>query len=185
MQSQQKEERIKAALSKLSGVEKFFGKREINELPRVLWEDELPEAIVQGTYESSHGLLIATNKRVIFLDKGIISFKMEDFAFDKISSIEFKSGMIWGEIVVYSSGTRSIFKDVYKDKAREFVDYLRARVSGVSEHASVKTVSDKPPTNAVVDDSRVVALEKLAALKERGVLSAEEFDSEKRRILNT
>ena len=53
----------------LDGVNKPFAKRELKELPNILWEDEDVENAIAGKYDNRMGLLIATNKRLIFVEK--------------------------------------------------------------------------------------------------------------------
>ena len=77
---------------------------EIKELPLILWENELPEKLITGTYNNGRGMLVATNRRLIFIDKGMVSLKVEDFSYDKISSIESKTGMVFGSLTIYASG---------------------------------------------------------------------------------
>ena len=60
-------EEIKPILSQLDGASTFFAKKEIKELPSILWENEMPEAIIQGRYQNSIGVLVCTNKRLIFM----------------------------------------------------------------------------------------------------------------------
>jgi hypothetical protein len=82
-------EDIKKQVSSLDGTSMLLGRKEIKELPSILWEDECVEQIIQGTYNNGNGILVATNKRLVFVDKGIIfGLKVEDFPYDKITSIQ-------------------------------------------------------------------------------------------------
>jgi len=81
---------IQNQIKNLSGLESFLGRREIKELPSILWDNEKVENIIQGLYNNGNGILVGTNKRLIFIDKGIIfGIKVEDFSYDKISSIQY------------------------------------------------------------------------------------------------
>jgi len=173
------EDAIQQAISKLSGTEKFFGRREIKELPKILWEDELPERVVQGLYNNSNGILVATNKRLIFIDKGIFSLKVEDFPYDKMSSIQYRVGLLWGEIIIFTSGNKAEIKQVLKGSVRDFADYVRARITSPIQHASVP-VGQVSQSNT---EDVVTQLEKLAKLKEQGILTEEEFQAKKKQLL--
>lgn len=84
-------EQVKVQLSHVNGIESLFGRKEIKELPNILWEDEVVEGMITGTYNSKIGALFATNKRLIFVDKGLLfGLKVEDFPYDKITSINMK-----------------------------------------------------------------------------------------------
>jgi hypothetical protein len=49
--------KIEQALKSLDGAQRFLGRGEIKALPSILWEDELPEKIIQGTYNNGNGVL--------------------------------------------------------------------------------------------------------------------------------
>lgn len=87
-------EEIKPILSQLDGASTFFAKKEIKELPSILWENEMPEAIIQGRYQNSIGVLVCTNKRLIFINKGVFNLKVEDFPLNNVSSIQYETGML-------------------------------------------------------------------------------------------
>jgi len=172
---------IKNQIKNLDGVSKFLGMKEIKELPNILWEDEKVEKLVQGIYENANGILVATNKRLIFIDKSLLGkLRVEDFPYDKISSIQYQAGWIYGNITIYSSGNKAKIGNIDKKQTGNFAEYIRARISGSKEHASAPT-----PHTAVSSDDVISKLEKLANLKERGILSEEEFLEQKKKILNS
>ena len=162
-------------------------KREIKELPKVLWEDELPELLANGQYNDNFGILVATNRRLIFIDKGLFgSLKVEDFDYGKISSIESKTGLTLGEITVYSSGNSQTFKRVATDQARRFSDLVGKKVYSAKEvnntHShSPFTAFDPASTQVSIADE----LTKFAQLREEGIISCEEFDAQKSRLLGS
>lgn len=173
-------EEVKQQVSYLSGGSAFLGKAEINELPNILWEDEEIKKAVQGFYQNGNGLLVATNKRVIFLNKGLFGgLQVEDFSFDKISSIQYNVGFMTGELTIFASGNKATIKHIEKDSVRNFADYLRANLDKKTENKDVKL------DVAQNDDDYISKLERLAVLKEKGILTDDEFQSEKSKILSS
>jgi hypothetical protein len=167
---------IKKQIKNLDTGSKLLGMKEIKALPDILWEDEKLEKVVQGFYESGNGILVATNKRLIFVDKGMIyGIRVEDFPYDKISSIQYQTGMLGGKITIFASGNKAEIKHVQNDQARNFGDYVRARISKTQEHASI--------ANQYVKDDMTTQLEKLAALKQKEIITEEEFNAKKKSIL--
>ena len=81
---------MKEQLRRLDGASKILSRREVNELPEVLWHDETVENAVRGQYAGGQGLLVATNKRLIFLNKAMLGgrVRIEDFPYDRIASIQ-------------------------------------------------------------------------------------------------
>lgn len=172
-------EEIKKQIQHLDGVSRLFGRKEIKELPNILWEDEIVEKMVQGYYGCGQGILVATNKRLLFVDKGLIyGLRVEDFPHGKITSIQYKTGLVFGTITIFTSGNKADIEQIDKKQARDFAEYVRARISGAKEHASI-------PKNKPSSDDVITQLEKLAKLKEQGILSEEELSSQKKNILGT
>ena len=185
-----KAEAIKAAISRLNGAEMWLGKREINELPSILWEDELPERIIQGFYAKGNGILVATNKRLVFVDKGMMwGLRVEDFPYDKISSIEYNTGLIFGEITIYTSGNRSKIEQVEKGQCREFAEYVRARITSVMasrsavQQVAVSAAAAVQPGPGAGSPEIMAQLERLGQLKMQGLLDEAEFKAAKAKLL--
>lgn len=159
---------------------KYLGRKELKELPSILWEDEVPKHIVQGIYEGGSGVLVATNKRLIFIDKGIFSLKVEDFPYDKITSIQYSIGFILGEITIYASGNKAKITHIEKDVVRPFADWVRNYINtgAKEEKETVQSQAPSTHTNTVIEQ-----LKELAKLKEQGILTEEEFQAQKAKIL--
>lgn len=173
-------EEIKKQVGSLDGASRLLAFKEIKELPKILWEDERIEQLIQGMYNNGNGLLVATNKRLIFVDKGMIfGLKVEDFPYDKITSLQYETGILMGEITIFAAGNKAEIKYLDKARTRVFAEFVRARVTGASNHASAKSAS--PPQA----DDVVSKLERLAALKAQGILTEDELLEQKRRILST
>jgi hypothetical protein len=170
-------EQIKDQIGHLDGASKLLGRKEIKELPAILWEDESVERLVQGTYENGIGVLVATNKRLIFVDKGMVRLRVEDFPYDKVTSIQYETGWVMGTITIFASGNRADIKNVAKELCKTFADYVRARTTTATAHAAV--TAPAPPADFLEQ------LERLARLREVGVLTDEEFDAQKQRLLLT
>ena len=185
---------LSIALERLDGFSKgFLVKREIKELPNILWEGELPEMLTSGLYNNGNGVLVATDRRLIFVDKGMFgSLKIEDFPYDKVSSIESKTEIIGGEITIFVSGNREQIKSVPKEQASVFADYLRNKVYATNDKVQIAgttsadqdTLEHVAPTGSTIAFAAVAdELEKLANLRDRGVLTDEEFNAQKARLL--
>lgn len=168
---------IKEQIKHMDVGSKLLGMKEIKALPDILWEDEKLEKMVQGFYEKGNGVLVATNKRLIFVDKGMIyGLRVEDFPYDKVSSIQYETGMLGAKITIFASGNKAEIKHVRNGVAKNFGDYVRARSSKIHEHASNSKQKD--------EGDMTTQLEKLADLKDKGIITDEEFNAKKKQILN-
>lgn len=177
---EQKESRLDEIKSqiqglKLSGVSNFLGRREINELPNILAPTEVIDNIAQGTYNNGQGILVSTNRRLLFVDKGLLyGLKVEDFPLDKITSIQYETGLLLGGIKIHTSGNIAKIDNVEKASARSFSEFVRDKLSQPKETSTATIVSEPN----VLDQ-----LEKLAKLKDSGILSEDEFAEQKKKLL--
>lgn len=168
---------IDEVLDQLDGIDgwtKFVSRREINELPNVLWPNERIEQFGGGTYEGKSGVLVATNRRLIFLDKGLIRLKVEDFPYDKITSIRVETGLLQGKLTIMGSGNDAVIDRVPKDQAQRLGDHVRRRLN----KAAQPPAADRSGGGDVVSQ-----LERLAKLRQQGLLTDQEFAAQKRRLL--
>jgi hypothetical protein len=166
---------IEKALQKYHGIQRAWVRREVEELKSVLWEDEVVEDAVIGIYHKGVGLLVATNKRLVFIEKGLLAgITVEDFALDKITSMQYRFGWRFGTLIIFASGNKAEIRKVPKPGLRAFADFVRARISGRMEHSSYSA-----PSMA----TDYTEIEKLAELHGRGILTDEEYTAKKKQIL--
>lgn len=140
---------------------KFGIRKELQSLDTELWEGETVSRIIGGTYGKGNGVLVLTDRRVLFYFKGVVSTQTEDFPLDKISSIDYKSGLLLGEISVYVSSQKATIKNVEKEGGKMLVDAARAAISH--------------QTSAPVSTSVADQLLKLKQLHDAGILTDDEF----------
>lgn len=175
-QQQLKEEykRLSAIVSNVS----FGTKKEFFHLPNILNDNEHPLAIASGMMDGNTWLITLTNQRVIFLDKGMLfGVKQVDISLKDIVSVGGKTGMILGSITISTSGQNYTIKDVAKQSVIPFTNLVNSTRNNLSTPAEKITSTN--------DNDIVAQLERLASLKEKGILTEEEFLQQKQRILNT
>ena len=170
---------IKQQIKALGNVDTFGTKKEIKYLPEILAEDEAVLALTSGLMDGNTWLIVCTGKRVIFLDKGMIyGLKQRETPLERITSIEQKTGMMLGSVGIWDGAARMEITCVMKKTVRPFVeavnrarDALKAAETG-AQHSAAPSSTDA-----------VSQLERLADLRDRGVLSDDEFQTQKAKIL--
>lgn len=58
-------EEIQKQIGSLDGASRLLAFKEIKELPKILWEDERVEQIIQGMYNNGNGVLVAVASPMI------------------------------------------------------------------------------------------------------------------------
>ena len=159
----------------------FSGEREM--LKEIIDDYEHIQGLVGGNYRADTGRLnkhrgcaVATDKRVIFLDKGIFgSTETAEIAYRNVESVTHSTGMIMAGVQITGRGVSSYRIEDIKPKpsAKVFADTVRRLVE--------KWQSQAAP--AVVQESDADELEKWAKLLRDGIVTQAEFDHKKRQLL--
>ncbi|MER7403425.1 PH domain-containing protein [Streptomyces sp. NPDC000070] len=169
---------IDAAAEKLSST--VGAKREIQRLPEVLWEGETVELLATGVYGKGNGLLAMTNQRLIFYFHGVMSQKVEDFPYSRISSVQWSGGILMGTLTVFASGNKAEIKQVPKDQGKALADQLRQRISGGVPSAPAQPAPVAAPAGDIA--SRLATLDQLRAA---GAITDEEYRDRRTKILDS
>ena len=171
---------IVAAMEKMSY--RMGSKREIRRLPEHLWENERVDLITGGTYGAGTGVLVLTDRRLLFLKDGFMSKTSEDFPLEKITSIQWSTGLLLGKMTVFASGNKAEINNVQMKDGKVITDAVRARI------ASGGPSTSQPPaprsTTAAQGPDVYEQLKKLSELHTAGILTDEEFTAKKQRLLD-
>ena len=182
-------EEVRMQIARLGTVDAGLGKREIAALPSILWEHETITSAVSGALDNRVGMLVATDRRLIFLDKKMMGgLKVEDFPYQNITSISYELGMMFGTIRIFASGNRAEISMVPKALAQGFAEKVRNRISGGSGAEQALAPAAPAPLAVVglkgeAGSGLIDQLERLGALKGQGLLTDEEFTAAKARLL--
>jgi PH (Pleckstrin Homology) domain-containing protein/putative oligomerization/nucleic acid binding protein len=162
---------------KLSRRIRFMVRREIKGLEDKLGEGEEVINLAQGVYEKKNGLLAVTDRRVVFVEEGVFRRRLEDFPYDKISSVQTSTGMRSGKLTIFGSGNKAVIDQVYpKQRTVEIGDYVRARIAASSRQQAPSPISGSA--------SPAGRLRQLVELRDAGVITPEDFEAQKARILS-
>jgi Bacterial PH domain/Short C-terminal domain len=153
---------------------KFGGKREIKKLHEHLYEGERVTYLAQGAYDGNQGVVALTDQRLLFVFHGLMSQAVEDFPLDRLSSVQTKAGLATGDLTVHASGNSAVIKSIIKPDLKYLGDALRQHIG-----TGKPTPAPAPITPIDVADQ----LAKLAALRDQGVLTEEEFAAQKAKLL--
>lgn len=169
-------------LAKLSGDDSFGTKKEFLHLPKILNAGETPLAVASGFMDGNTWLITLTNQRVIFLDKGMLfGVKQVDVNLNNIVSVGGKTGLLLGEILISTSGQNYKVKNVVKSAVIPFTNLVNETRNNSSQ--SVKRTEQPNGTSQAFDDA-MTKIERLAKMRDEGILTEEEFQHQKNRVLN-
>lgn len=120
---------VQQQIKALGEVDTFGTKKEIRYLPDILADDETVLALTSGLMDGNTWLIVCTERRVIFLDKGMIyGFKQRETPLERINSIEQETEMVFGSIGIWDGAALMKIEGIAKKAVRPFVEAVnRAR----------------------------------------------------------
>jgi hypothetical protein len=150
---------------------KIFGRKEIGHLANVLDETELVLAIGIGNLVGKMGIVAITDRRLIFFEKSIGSESLVDFAISSIGALSLGKKLGGETLTIAHSGTTATITTLQPGQGDAIVREFRA----------LKEPGSSMPVTDATDP--IERIERLAALRDRGILSEDEFVTQKTQIL--
>jgi hypothetical protein len=168
------------------GFKPIMTKPEIKELPSLLHPEEDLLGLLEGQLKRIHnrdftgyGLAIVTNKRIIFFRKSIIgTVTKEETPITRVSSASFRKGLLSSSVAITTSNNESVIDHCDKTVGNKFVDVVQNLISDLDSKAN-QPVQTQP----VQQDNTLAQLEKLFDLKQKGILTEDEFLAQKAKLL--
>ena len=172
-------EEIQKRLKELGQIDMFGTKKEVKELPNIMYAGETLEYLMSGFMNGNTWLIVCTNKRILFLDKGLIfGCKQLEIPLDKVNSVETSKGLLLGSIKVWDGASAMKIDNVQKFALQPFVTAVNNAREALKNNNQQIKVEKNNDTNDYIKE-----LEKLAELKETGIITEDEFLSKKKQLL--
>ncbi|MCL0096738.1 PH domain-containing protein [Thermodesulfovibrionales bacterium] len=163
-------------IAKEMGDDQFFTKKELNFLPEILQDGEEILAFTSGLMGGNTWLITLSDRRIIFLDKGMIyGLKQEIVPLNRVNAISGSTGIIFGKIIITDGAKDREITNVWKKTVKPFTNKCQEAIDVINQPQT--QVSPK------IEEDPYAKLEKLASLKEKGIISEDEFEKEKKKIL--
>jgi len=164
------------AIARLGKMGRTFGRKEVRHLQHLLHGTEHVLILGQGQYEKKQGLVVLTNQRLFFFEKSMLGQEtIEEFSLKAITSLETGKKMGGERLVIHASGNSNEIKGMFHGQADEIARQFRRLKS--EQEAPLPAAPAQP-----VDDP-LAQLERLAKLRDQGIISAEEFDQKKAELM--
>lgn len=103
-----------------------WGRTEVRELPNIILPDEEIFECVNGIYEGGFALFVATDTRVLLVDKKPLNYlTVEDLRYELISEIDYNHRLI-GAYISISSGTKNLkFRSYNQPRLRKLISHVQ------------------------------------------------------------
>ncbi len=169
---------VKKQIAELGQIDDFGTKKEIRYLPEILFPDEKIKALTSGLMNGNTWLITCTDRRIIFLDKGMVyGLEQVETPLDKINSITQKTGLLYGEIAIWDGASQMKIENAQKGSVKPFVEAVNKAIH------EQKQVNNQPHVVQQAQVDPAAQIEKFAELKEKGIITEEEFTAKKKELL--
>ena len=134
-------ETVQNQLDKIGFGSSRINRAELRELENILLPDEIIYECVNGYYEGGVALLVATDIRVLLIDKKPMGFlNVDDLRFDMISDIDYNHRIFGAQIVINCGMRNLVFKSYNQPRLRKTIGHIQQRMSELkreqNQHAS-------------------------------------------------
>src|SRR5665213_1195838 len=122
---------------------------ELKELQHILEDQEKIVALVPGRYFGGYALLIATDHRVLLIDKRTFYLTLEDIRYDMISEIDFSARMFDATLQIFTVNKQHKFTtSKHRRHLRTLTYYVQQQIMYLRQHPGAPR-----PFNASLDTS--------------------------------
>jgi len=169
----------------------FYTRKEVRYLPKILGTGERILALTSGFMNNRTWLAVCTNRRVLFLDRGMFfGLRQRQMNLDRIQAIDSSFGLAFGTISVWDGAAAMNISLVLKSTVAPFVRTVQEAMDAykrlmVHELAATATSAHQGASQmgSLVQNQMLNELERLAKLKTDGHLSEAEYSAAKEKLL--
>ena len=131
------EQSVTSQLQRLHFKTQTWGRAEVRELPKILIEGEEIYECVNGFYEGGFALLVATNFRVVLIDKKPLNYlTVEDLRFDMINEIDYSHRLTGAQITI-STGSKTLrFRSYNQGRLRKLITHVQHCMAAAKQQQS-------------------------------------------------
>lgn len=119
---------IKQRLKMLGASAFVLSRAEVRKLPQLLHKDENIEACIYGSCASGWAMLVATDRKLIFVNNMFLDLKVDELPFSMISAVDHSYGHVFSKVTVHTRAKDYAFKYVNRKCANRFVEYIEERI---------------------------------------------------------
>lgn len=135
---------VESQLKKIKFGTGRVNRAEILELENILLPDETIYECVNGFYDGGVALLVATDVRVLLIDKKPMGFlNIDDVRFDMISDIDYAHRIFGATISINCGNAKLVFKSYNQQRLRKLIGHVQHRMSEIKKEQSSHAQSQK------------------------------------------
>jgi hypothetical protein len=131
------EKSVHKQLKKLGFNYHGWGRGEVSELPNIILPDEEIFELVNGIYEGGFALLVATDVRVLLVDKKPLNYlTVEDLRFDMINEMDYSHRLLGAQISIATGNKTLRFRSYNQPRLRKLIGHVQHSMAEIKKKQS-------------------------------------------------
>lgn len=137
---------VKQQLHRVGADQAFWGRPELAELPKIMIDGEVIEYVRHGHYAGGFATLVATNHRLLLVDKKPLFLTVEDIRYDMVAEVDYGHQFVGGTIHIRSFSKDLKFQSFDTKGLRQIAGFVQHKVMEQRGHHTQPI--DQPGTTA-------------------------------------
>lgn len=108
---------------------RFFGRASVRELANVINEGEIIRHCVYGSYQGGRALLVATDRRVLLIDKRPFFLNLEDLRYEMLNEVYFAGRMLSAKVKFHSGNKVLEFSSIADARLRKLYTFTQDQIT--------------------------------------------------------
>jgi hypothetical protein len=131
-----------------------------------------------GSNTKRRASILVTDRRVLVFSKKMGGYDVQDYAYGLLTGVDYKKGMTSGHIDLRAAGDSANVQQVRKEDVQRIAEMIRHKMA-----VAHPTAAPAPPSEPQTDFAE--ELRKLVALKDDGLLTEDEFQERRKKLLDS
>jgi hypothetical protein len=116
----------------------FWGRFELAELPKIMIPGEIIELVQHGHYSGGFATLVATNHRLLLIDKKPFFLTVIDLRYDMVAEVVYSHQFIGATLHIQSFNKDFKFQSFNKPNLRDMANFIQHKVMEMRGHHSAR-----------------------------------------------
>lgn len=126
---------VRDQLAQVGSWPTVFGRPEKRELVNILHQGERIMQASMGWYQSGTALLVATDQRILLIDKKLMYLNVEALRYDMIAEVSCQVSVVDASVVITYAMKNLHFRSFNISKLRQLTSYMQQRVLELQQHS--------------------------------------------------
>lgn len=126
---------------------RFFGRSEIEVLRQLIEPGEFIVQCVYGYYQGGSGLLVATDKRLLLIDKRPFYLYVENHGYESVTQIDFMAHMLQGVLYFQADLKKFVFKSISDARLAKLCRYVQEKIESNVKQIVTSQISSRATSN--------------------------------------